>query len=145
MSLIDATLKNRLEREVRRVDRFIETLRRGRRSEEMESCGDNTPLSDVADATQVVEEQELVMQLLTWLTDRAGQFDRALSRIEDGTYGACARCDKPIHPERLQALPEAPFCLECQEAAESEHQVAPPNVMGWIETASRYRIDAEID
>lgn len=145
MSPIDATLKNRLERETRRVNRFIETLRRGRHSEEMESCGDNTPLSDVADAAQGVEEQELVTHLLTWLTDRAAELDRALSRIEVGTYGTCARCDKPIHPERLQALPEAPFCLECQEATESEHHAAPPNVMGWIETASRYRIDAEID
>jgi DnaK suppressor protein len=145
MTQVDETVKNRLEREVRRVNRFIETLRRGRRSEEMESGGDNTPLSDVADAAQMVEEKEIVTQLQTWLTDRAVELDRALCRIEEGTYGICVRCEQPVHPERLQALPEAPFCLECQKAAESEHQAAPPKIMEWIEPASRYRIDAEID
>jgi DnaK suppressor protein len=142
---VDETVKSKLEREVRRVNRFIETLRRDGHSEELESGGDNTPLSDVADATQIVEEREIATQLLTWLTDRSVELDRALCRIEEGTYGICARCELPVHPERLQALPEAALCLECQKAAETKPQAAPPNVMAWIETASRYRTDGEMD
>ena len=135
MIRVDETVKNSLEREVRRVNRFIETLRRGRRSEEMESGGDNTPLSDVVDATQMVEEKEIDTQLLTWLTDRAVELDRALYRIEEGTYGTCARCERPIHPERLQALPEAPFCLECQKAAEAErHSPSPRKVCAALDS-----------
>ncbi len=38
----------------------------------------------------------------------------ALVRVEDGTYGKCARCGIDIPPERLEYMPEAPFCIQCQ-------------------------------
>lgn len=38
----------------------------------------------------------------------------ALIRIEKGTYGQCAACGKEINPERLEALPSATLCVECQ-------------------------------
>lgn len=37
----------------------------------------------------------------------------ALARINDGTYGACARCGQSINPERLAVLPEATHCVSC--------------------------------
>ena len=132
MIQVDQSVKSRLEREVRRVRRFIGTLRRGSRSEEMESGGDNTPLSEAADAAQIVEEREIGAQLLGWLTDREVELDRALRRIEEGTYGVCARCEGPIHSQRLQALPEAPLCQECQRTIESELRVNSPGRGGAV-------------
>lgn len=38
----------------------------------------------------------------------------ALERIEQGTYGICANCQKPIPIERLEAMPEATTCLDCE-------------------------------
>lgn len=38
----------------------------------------------------------------------------AMIRVEDGTYGKCARCGIDIPPERLEYMPEAPFCIQCQ-------------------------------
>jgi|SaaInlStandDraft_1057018.scaffolds.fasta_scaffold293080_2 RNA polymerase-binding transcription factor DksA len=38
----------------------------------------------------------------------------ALVRVEDGTYGKCARCGIDIPPERLEYMPETPFCVQCQ-------------------------------
>lgn len=38
---------------------------------------------------------------------------RALTRIENGTYGECVRCGAEIAPKRLEARPEAALCLEC--------------------------------
>ena len=38
----------------------------------------------------------------------------ALARLDDGTYGTCQRCGKPISPARLEALPWAAHCIECQ-------------------------------
>lgn len=38
---------------------------------------------------------------------------RALTRIEDGTYGQCVRCGAVIAPERLKARPEAALCIAC--------------------------------
>ncbi len=43
---------------------------------------------------------------------------RALHRIESGTYGVCLECDATIAPKRLQAVPEAELCVDCQEAQE---------------------------
>lgn len=37
---------------------------------------------------------------------------RALKALEDGTYGKCAKCGKPIEPARLEIFPTAQFCLE---------------------------------
>ena len=38
---------------------------------------------------------------------------RALTRIENGTYGQCVRCGAEIAPKRLDARPEAALCFEC--------------------------------
>ncbi len=39
----------------------------------------------------------------------------ALRRIEDGSYGKCIDCDRPIEPARLEAVPWTPYCLADQE------------------------------
>jgi len=44
--------------------------------------------------------------------------DGALQRIEEGTYGTCVRCGKPIAEERLEALPYAELCIECKRETE---------------------------
>lgn len=42
-----------------------------------------------------------------------GEVDRALARIEDGTFGKCVTCGKDIAPERLEAIPYAAQCIDC--------------------------------
>jgi len=42
----------------------------------------------------------------------------ALKRIEDGTYGICANCGKPIGEERLAAIPWATHCIDCKRLEE---------------------------
>lgn len=42
------------------------------------------------------------------------QVKAALHRIESGDFGFCVGCDDEIEYSRLQARPEAPFCIECQ-------------------------------
>jgi DnaK suppressor protein len=51
---------------------------------------------------------------------RRQQIEAALAAIEAGTFGSCRHCKGPIALPRLEALPEAPFCLECQERFERE-------------------------
>ena len=46
--------------------------------------------------------------------------DEAMKRIEDGTYGNCTQCNKPISKKRLTALPYTDLCIECQKAKESK-------------------------
>jgi RNA polymerase-binding protein DksA len=40
----------------------------------------------------------------------------ALARIDAGEYGVCPRCEEPIAPARLRALPTAEYCIRCAEA-----------------------------
>jgi DnaK suppressor protein len=44
--------------------------------------------------------------------------DEALQRIEDDEYGVCQNCSKDIQTKRLQAIPWARYCLNCQELLE---------------------------
>lgn len=69
--------------------------------------------SQAAAATQVFEQQRDLA-----LRDRAVAqlvlVDAAVVRLEDGTFGTCVRCGKPIAPARLEALPWAAYCIDCQ-------------------------------
>jgi RNA polymerase-binding protein DksA len=69
--------------------------------------------SQAAAATQVFEQQRDLA-----LRDRNDrhllEVDAAIARLDAGTYGACARCGRPIAQERLDALPWAAHCIECQ-------------------------------
>jgi DnaK suppressor protein len=47
------------------------------------------------------------------------QIDNALAKLDAGTYGKCDRCDQPISPARLEALPYATLCVTCQDRVES--------------------------
>ena len=54
------------------------------------------------------------MSLLEQLDDQLTQVNKALKRIDEGTYGICANCGNAIMTERLEALPYAELCIECQ-------------------------------
>jgi DnaK suppressor protein len=41
------------------------------------------------------------------------RIERALARLDDGTYGTCERCGRPIPEKRLEAMPESVRCVEC--------------------------------
>lgn len=53
--------------------------------------------------------------------------NRALEKIEDGTYGKCEKCGKPIAEERLEAIPYATLCMDCkkEEEATENHRERP--------------------
>lgn len=48
----------------------------------------------------------------------------ALQRLTNGSYGICVCCHQEIASERLDALPETPFCTSCSETRETEAQTS---------------------
>lgn len=44
--------------------------------------------------------------------------DEALIRVDDKEYGLCQNCEKEINPKRLDAIPWARYCIDCQELVE---------------------------
>lgn len=51
------------------------------------------------------------------------EIDDAIQRIDDGTFGQCQQCGRPIAPERLAAIPYTPYCVECARQLESSEEV----------------------
>jgi RNA polymerase-binding protein DksA len=82
-------------------------------AQEIVAPGQMTYGSQAAAASQVFEQQRDLA-----LRDRNSQHladvEAALGRLDTGMFGACIRCGRPIAPERLEALPWAAHCIECQ-------------------------------
>ncbi len=67
---------------------------------------------------QTTTERELELTLDSRETTELDAVEAALQRIAAGTYGECTDCGVHIAAARLQATPEAPRCIHCQEKAE---------------------------
>jgi RNA polymerase-binding transcription factor DksA len=63
--------------------------------------------------------RDLLDSLAEWYVDEATRIDDALVRITEGRHGICLGCLGVIEPRRLEALPEAAFCAECQRNREA--------------------------
>jgi DnaK suppressor protein len=64
--------------------------------------------------------QELAFRLGERESQLVADIDQALLRIDEGTYGVCARCGEPISDARLEALPTARYDAACQAAIEAD-------------------------
>ncbi len=81
----------------------------------IESPGPMTYGSQAAAASHVFEQQR-DLALRERAEQHLAEVDAALARLEAGTYGRCVQCHRDIAPERLEALPWASHCIDCQRA-----------------------------
>ena len=58
-------------------------------------------------------ERQHVAALMADARGQLDQIDRALARVDDGSYGICTSCGRPIAPARLAARPTATTCIDC--------------------------------
>jgi DnaK suppressor protein len=72
--------------------------------------------SQAASATHVFEQQR-DLALRDHNRVHLEAVDAAIARIDAGTYGACTTCRRPVGTDRLEALPWAALCIDCQRAA----------------------------
>jgi DnaK suppressor protein len=72
---------------------------------------------DYGDMSQQSEQEWLFLSQNRANAKELERIELALRRIKEGTYGICSRCTQPISPRRLQAIPWAECCVECQESA----------------------------
>jgi DnaK suppressor protein len=73
---------------------------------------------EYADAGTATFERERDLSLVNNLRDLMERIDKALAKIDEGTYGLCDRCGRPIEKPRLKALPYANLCLSDKQAEE---------------------------
>jgi len=87
-----------------------DTERAGREDRETEVTEAET--GDIADAAQPLTAEGQDDAVAESLRDRLAALDRALKRLDDGTYGRSVRSGLPIPPERLEADPAAELTVE---------------------------------
>ena len=73
---------------------------------------------DSADAGAKTFQREHELALTQNARELLAQIERALARIEDGSYGVCESCGEPIGKARLQAFPRAVLCVSCKQREE---------------------------
>jgi RNA polymerase-binding protein DksA len=83
-------------------------------TEEMMGVSDN----HLGDAAAGTLDREIDYTLEEHSEQVLAKIDEALRRFDEGTFGMCARCDKPIAEERLEAKPWASLCIDCQREVE---------------------------
>jgi DnaK suppressor protein len=83
---------------------------------------ENSP--DMLEQLQGARDRELAIHRLEADSSRIHDVTYALQRIREDTYGLCARCEAEISIKRLNAVPWANYCLECQRIAD-ENGVQP--------------------
>jgi len=73
---------------------------------------------DVVDVALDTAQDEISSQLAEVESRELASIENALEKMREGEYGLCDGCTKPIPLARLQALPYATTCIECQREAE---------------------------
>ncbi|MER5728095.1 TraR/DksA C4-type zinc finger protein [Streptomyces sp. NPDC002138] len=86
----------------------------------MRDSGDGAG-DDQADTGTKNITRESEMALAANARDMLEQTERALERLEAGTYGLCENCGKAIGKARMQAFPRATLCVECKQKQERRH------------------------
>lgn len=75
-------------------------------------------LNDTSDMATDAAEGDLALRIAESETVEASEIERAIEKIDNGTYGLCEICNIKIPVERLQVLPFATQCVKCQELAD---------------------------
>lgn len=76
--------------------------------------------ADSFDEQALAADREASAQTLTHESRLLREIEAARVRIADGSFGVCLRCEEPIAPKRLQAIPWASYCVSCQAQAEMD-------------------------
>ena len=121
-------MKGRPVSEERRRNEALNRMLHDRRTEiesRMRSLREVIPAHDagVKDAEEQSMEdfvRDMDVALIVMESETLRRIDEAMQRLEEGLYGICADCDQTIAEARLQALPFASLCRDCQEREESD-------------------------
>jgi len=100
---IPSTVRGQLSAEREHLAAQIDALEPGRTDSQVDD--------NFADSGQVAAEQGENQALAAQLRTELEEVERALTKLDDGTYGRCEVCDEPIAPARLEAMPSARFCI----------------------------------
>lgn len=92
---------------------------RGNQADALELGAEDDGVKDAADMSLRDHNQELELRLGEHESRIVADIDQALLRMDEGSYGVCARCGQQIDERRLDALPTARYDAKCQTEIEA--------------------------
>ena len=104
------------------LDKRREVVDRARKTLSEDMTLDTNDLADEMDLAASEYIQSFEFRLRGREKSLLGKLDRALKKIDDGTFGLCEQCDEPIGKKRLEARPETGMCIKCKEDQEREER-----------------------
>ena len=111
-------LKRRLLEERERLAREIDELDADL-SESLEDSSEESPYDQhMAETAGVTLDREIDLTLEENARAALVQIDRALVKLENGSYGQCDKCGRPIGDARLEIAPFATLCVDCKRVEE---------------------------
>jgi RNA polymerase-binding protein DksA len=105
-------LRSHLESEEKRLTDDLEQLRAV--AYPTEERREGSPFGKREEEATESLELERRLALEKQMREQLAEVRAALAKFEEGTYGKCEECGKPIAPERLEALPYAKLCVDCK-------------------------------
>ena len=97
---VDSTVRASLEEDRKQLE------------EQLAEFGGASFDENFADSGQVAAEQGEAHSLANSLREQLDAVEQALTKLDEGTYGLCERCQQPIPDARLEAMPASRFCIE---------------------------------
>jgi DnaK suppressor protein len=85
---------------------------------------DDDSIKDLGDQAMSAYNREFLFELGNGDRRLLKEVVSALQKINEGGFGDCERCGEPIAEKRLEALPFARYCIECQRTVEEEERTA---------------------
>lgn len=106
-------IKERISDDIKHISE--DTLKKSQKEASGDISGYTLHMADVATDSY---DREFSLGLASNDRDLLSKINDALKKMEEGKFGACQECGKPISKTRLKAIPFAACCLKCQETQE---------------------------
>jgi DnaK suppressor protein len=105
-------IRAHLEAEKKRI---AEELALSKGSQSMDDRREGSPFGKREEEATESMELEKRLTLENRLQLMLTEVDKALQKLDNGTYGICDMCNTPIDPARMEALPQAILCMNCRQ------------------------------
>jgi DnaK suppressor protein len=105
-------IRSRLESEKKRIQDELAQLNRSRTTDERR---EGSPFGKREEEATESMELEKRLALENRLNSLLVEVERALQKLDAGTYGYCDMCNMAIDPARMEALPQAILCMSCRQ------------------------------
>jgi len=117
----EQAVRQRLAAERERLEHEIFALTEG--SQSLQALDDYADMpgvkSEQADDAEIIFEAQRTRGVVENAQRLLTQVQAAMRRLDAGSYGVCASCGKDIAPRRLEVLPYATLCIECQSKVDA--------------------------